>query len=227
MNTELVVNGVRLVADTCGALIWPDAATLAVADLHLEKGSAYARRGTLLPPYDSRATLDSLTALIARERPRRVICLGDSFHDLEAAERIDPGDAIRLADLTKSVEWIWVLGNHDPKPSKDAPWTGRVETNVTLGALTFRHEAAPQNGTGEVSGHFHPKAAIHTRARRVTGRCFVSDGRRLILPAFGAYAGGLDVLDPAISGLFGGGFQAYLIGRTTVRPFPRDRLSPL
>lgn len=227
MSAELIVNGVRLIADPSGALIWPDAATLAVADLHLEKGSAYAQRGTLLPPYDSRATLDSLAAVIARVRPRRVICLGDSFHDLGAARRIDPGDAARLTELTGSVEWVWVLGNHDPAPPEDVPWAGRIETTVTLGALTFRHEAQLEGGAGEISGHFHPKAAIRTRARRVTGRCFVSDGRRLILPAFGAYAGGLDALDPAISDLFRRGFQAYLIGRTTVRAFPRDRLSPI
>ena len=227
MSAELIVNGVRLIADPSGALIWPDAATIAVADLHLEKGSAYAQKGTLLPPYDSRETLDSLAAIIAREQPRRVICLGDSFHDLGAIERIDPTDAVQLARLTKSVEWVWVLGNHDPAPPRGAPWAGRIETSLTLSALTFRHEAEPQGGAGEISGHFHPKAAIRTRARRITGRCFVSDGRRLILPAFGAYAGGLDALDPAISGLFRRGFQAYLIGRATVRAFPRDSLLPI
>jgi hypothetical protein len=223
----LIVNGVDLVADPSGALIWPGAATVVVADLHLEKGSALARRGTLLPPYDSRATLDSLAAVIARIEPRRVVCLGDSFHDVDAGDRIDPGDAARLAALTRAVEWIWVLGNHDPVPPGTVPWSGRIEIAVTLGALTFRHQAEPGSGAGEVSGHYHPKAAISTRARRVTGRCFVTDGRRLILPAFGAYAGGLDVLDPAISGLFRRGFHAHLIGRATVRAFPRARLAPI
>ena len=237
MTSTLRVNGVDLVAEASGALIWPEAATIVVADLHLEKGSAMARRGTLLPPYDSRATLDRLEDAIARTRARRVICLGDSFHDGDAPERLDAVEVARLVRLTRLVEWIWIIGNHDARPggrTRDTArqavpraWGGRAEAVVTFGALTFRHEADRQAGPGEVSGHFHPKAAIATRARRITGRCFATDGRRLILPAFGAYAGGLDVLDPAISDLFERGFHAYLIGRATVRAFPSARLSPV
>lgn len=211
-QTSLRVNGAALVADISGALWWPGERLLAVADLHLEKGSAFARRGALLPPYDTAATIARLGAAIARYRPQRLVCLGDSFHDRGAAGRLPPADAAALAGMVGACDWIWVRGNHDPAPP--AGLGGRTVPEWVQGALLFRHEAVAAPAAGEVSGHFHPKAGIARRGKRAGGRCFVSDGRRLILPAFGAYAGGLDVLDPAIAGLFPDGrFEAHVIGR--------------
>lgn len=224
-TSRLRVNGVELTADLSGALFWPNRQTLAVADLHLEKGSAFAERGLLLPPYDTAATLRALAEAIAQHRPTRVICLGDSFHDHRAADRLAPADAERLRRLTAAHDWIWVCGNHDPAPPQD--WGGRLEAEMTLGALTFRHQAEARRPAGEVSGHYHPKASMRLRVRRVTGRCFVTDGRRLILPAFGAYTGGLDVLDPAVTGLFPRGFDVHLLGRDGVYVFPRKALTSI
>ncbi len=136
---NLVLNGVGLVADLSGALLWPERSLLVVADLHLEKGSAFAQRGQLLPPYDTSATLDRLAEVIGRTQPATVICLGDSFHDSRAAERIAPRDAARLAAMTAERDWIWITGNHDPEPP--AHLGGRVAESVTLGPLCFRHEA--------------------------------------------------------------------------------------
>ncbi len=219
------LNGVELAADYSGSLWWPGQRTLVVADLHLEKGSGYARGGQFLPPYDTGATLDALEATLARLRPRRVISLGDSFHDGGAVERIGAIDAGRIAALTAAHDWLWVTGNHDPCPP--TAWGGRVETAVTMGALVFRHEASASSlGGGEVSGHYHPKAAVHVRARRVSARCFVSDGRRLMLPAFGAYAGGLNVLQPVIARLFAPRFTVHVLGRDRVHSLPSDRLQP-
>ncbi len=202
-------------------LWWPARRTLIVADLHLEKGSGLAAKGALLPPYDTAATLARLEQAIARLEPDRVICLGDSFHDGGAAARLSAADAGTIAKLTGPRDWIWITGNHDPAPPAD--WGGRVMDELVDGALVFRHQARP--GTiGELSGHFHPKASVSTRARRITARCFVGDGQRLILPAFGAYTGGLDVLDPAISGLLDRGFQVQLLGRTRLHSLPRSSL---
>lgn len=223
-RAEIRINGAKLMADASGALYWPDMRSLVVADLHLEKGSAYAARGTLLPPYDTPATLQRLAAAIARHRPERVICLGDSFHDAAAAERLSQGDGETIRRLAGAHEWIWIAGNHDPAPP--ARWGGRVEPEVTLGNLVFRHEAAADRlAAGEVSGHYHPKASVRLRVRRVTGRCFVGDGRRLVLPAFGAYTGGLDVLDPALAGLFPKGFRIHLLARGRVYPFSKPALA--
>jgi len=223
VSAELRVNGADLLADLSGALFWPERQTLVVADLHLEKGSSFATQGRLLPPYDSAATLRRLGEVLQRLRPSRVICLGDSFHDVGAAERLSAADQVSLTRMTGAHDWIWIRGNHDPAPPQD--WGGSVETEVTLGALVFRHEAETNgSGAGEVSGHYHPKAAVKVRARRLSGRCFVTDGRRLVLPAFGAYAGGLSVLDPAISGLFRRGFGVHLLGRNSVFRFPATAL---
>ena len=213
----LIVNGVDLIADLSGVLWWPARQTLVVSDLHLEKGSGFAARGALLPPYDTAATLARLSEVIGRLEPHRVICLGDSFHDGGAATRLSATDADRLAGLTSARDWIWITGNHDPEPP--AHWGGRVLEELVDGALVFRHEARG-GASGELSGHFHPKASVRTRARRVTGRCFVGDGQRLILPAFGAYTGGLDVLDPAISGHLDRDFHIHLIGRARLYSLP-------
>jgi len=219
----LHVNGVMLWADLSGALYWPDKRVLMVADLHFEKGSAFATTGQFLPPYDTAATLRRLETLLAHFPTETVICVGDSFHDEDAGERISDPDKDALARLTSRYEWIWISGNHDP--STPAFLGGRTVEEITLGALTFRHEAlAGKAAPGEISGHFHPKASVRVRGKRISGRCFVTDGRRLILPAFGAYTGGLNVLEPPVKQLFGRSFSAHLLGRRRVFAFPRQAL---
>ena len=218
-NLPIALAGATLQADPHGALLWPEEATLIVADLHLEKGSSYAGRSRpqFLPPYDTRATIERLEGLVARHDPRRVICLGDSVHDRGAAERMAPEDSRRISDLTAAREWIWIAGNHDPEPP--SCWGGVVLREVAIGPVVFRHQATacrPEIGTAEISGHFHPTASVSTRSGRVTGRCFASDGHRMLLPAFGAYAGGLNVLDPAIAGLFEIAFRVWVLGRSRI-----------
>ncbi|HEV2675460.1 MAG TPA: ligase-associated DNA damage response endonuclease PdeM [Aliidongia sp.] len=223
----LSLAGTTLFADPSGALWWPDERTLIVADLHFEKGAAFARRGALLPPYDTRATLAALGALIGRMAPARVVALGDSFHDRHGADHLCHDDAVHLRALVERQDWVWVAGNHDPAPGPALG--GRAVADVlTLGPLTLRHEAVRHAAAGELSGHFHPKAGISIHGRRLTCRCFVADETRVILPAFGAYTGGLDVRDPAISDLFPTGFAAYLAGKTrlTMVPFPKARAEP-
>lgn len=221
--SALTLNGASLLADPSGALIWPERAAVIVADLHLEKGSGFARKGTLLPPYDSAATLERLKVLIETHNPRQVICLGDSFHDGDAALRLSKGDAASVRALTAAADWIWISGNHDPAPPQGLG--GRTAGEIVLGPLVFRHEARPGKAAGEVSGHFHPKARVAARGRNVAGRCFVEDGRRLILPAFGAFTGGLDVFDPAIRGLLARAFQVHLIGRDRVHRFAHGQIA--
>lgn len=218
------LNGAELLAEASGALLWPEERTLVVADLHLEKGSSFARRGVMLPPYDTRASLERLERAVARHAARRVICLGDSFHDPAAPERLDAADARRLLSLTATVEWLWIAGNHDPAPP--AALGGRaIAGELRQGPLTFRHIASMAAAPGEISGHYHPKASIDVRGRRLSGRCFVMDEHRLVLPAFGAYAGGLDVFDPALRALFPGGFAVHLIARERITPLPQARLT--
>jgi DNA ligase-associated metallophosphoesterase len=223
--TALRLNGADLLADLSGALVWPAQRLLAVADLHLEKGSGFAARGQLLPPYDTAQTLARLAEAIQRHEPATVICLGDSFHDGRAAERLGRADGERLASLVRGRRWIWIAGNHDPAPPADLG--GLVQAELTLGPLLFRHIAAAAASPGEVSGHFHPKAAFSWRGRRVGGRCFIGDERRLILPAFGAYAGGLDVRDPAIAGLFDGRARIHILGQRRLHSFPAGQLAYL
>jgi len=208
--------GERLLLDPLGAVVWPAAGLLAVADLHLEKGSACAARGQLVPPWDTRVTLDRLAALLRRWQPRTVVALGDSFHDARGSLRLAAGDAARLRAFTDMAEFVWVLGNHDPVPPNGLG--GQATEIWTIGPLVFRHQG--QHGaTGELCGHHHPKASITTRGGTVTRPCFVADARRLMLPALGAYTGGLDLAHPAIAGLFPRGGRAFLLGQDRLFSF--------
>ncbi len=210
------LSGERLMLDPAGALFWPATGLLAVSDLHLEKGSSYARRGQLLPPWDTRVTLERLAVLLRRYRPRLVIALGDSFHDAGGANRLPPGELSRLRAMTAAHRFVWVQGNHDPSPP-DGVGGEWVEAFATT-TLVFRHQATP-GADGEISGHYHPKAAVPARGGTVSRPCFVSDAHRLMMPAFGAYAGGLDVRDPAIARLFPRGGRAFLLGKERLFSF--------
>ncbi len=176
-----------------GGLWWPGQRLLVVSDLHLEKGSSYAARGQMLPPYDTGATLAVVERLVAQLMPQTIISLGDSFHDRAAELRLPEPYAERIRALTAAHDWIWVEGNHDPDPP--AHLGGRAEKTVRLGPLVFRHE--PEGEAGEVAGHLHPVAKVKGRGRNVRRRCFASDGARLVMPAMGAFTGGLNVLDDA------------------------------
>lgn len=218
------VCGEELRALSEGALYWPEQDTLIVADLHFEKGSAFATRGVHLPPYDTAKTLTRLEELIVRLKPASFIALGDSFHDGNAKDRMAAVDHARLQNLTMATDWTWICGNHDPAPEG---FGGRIVDELRLGALTFRHEPAPAPATGEVAGHLHPCAVLRARGRHLRRRCFAADSSRVILPAFGAYTGGLNVCDKAYDGLFAGkAFHAWMMGRDQVVPVSARRLLP-
>ncbi|MFQ3622289.1 MAG: ligase-associated DNA damage response endonuclease PdeM [Acetobacteraceae bacterium] len=212
--------GERLMLDPDGVLWWPARRLLAVADLHLEKGSSLAARGALLPPYDSRATLERLIPLVRRYRPERLVALGDSFHDRHGAARLGRDETAAIAALASSTTLVWVLGNHDPVPPAGLP--GAAHEALAEGPLVFRHDATGE--AGEITGHLHPKAAIATRGKWVSRPCFVADQRRVLLPAFGAYAGGLDVREPAVRALFPRGGRAFLLGRGRLFSFTLGQL---
>jgi DNA ligase-associated metallophosphoesterase len=213
-HAEIVVAGVAMLADPAGALYWPGEGLLAVADLHLEKGSSFAARGVLLPPYDTRATLSRIATLVARYAPRAVIALGDSFHDGDGPIRIAADDRTSLTDLQGGRDWIWITGNHDPEPATGVG--GRFLDVFSSGTITFRHEPVAQS-PGVIAGHLHPVARVSRRGRAVSRRCFVGDGDRLVMPAFGAYAGGLNVRDRAFAEVFETfAFTAHMLGERRV-----------
>jgi DNA ligase-associated metallophosphoesterase len=191
-----------------GALWLEAEGLLAVADLHFEKGSAYAARGQMLPPYDTGETLGRLEDETAALAPRTLVFLGDSFHDRAGEARLAGQDAVRLERLARAARLIWVVGNHDAEGPRALP--GEVAPEWRAAGLVLRHE--PRGEVGEVAGHLHPAARVSARGRSVRRRCFVTDGERLILPAFGAFAGGLSVRDPAIAGLFKSRPQVVALG---------------
>jgi len=198
MPARIDLRGAVLDLDVSGAAYWRAEKALLVADLHLEKGSAFARKGQLLPPYDSAATLARLNAALARHDVRRLILLGDSFHDRFAGERLAAETLAALIALGRGRDLVWIAGNHDPAPPAGLP--GERLAELALGPLVLRHE--PRRGAGgEVAGHLHPVAKVATRAGAVRRPCFVSDAERLILPAFGAFAGGLNLRHAAIAAL--------------------------
>jgi uncharacterized protein len=219
------VAGREAVCDRSGALWFSDLSLLVVSDLHLEKGSAFARRGSFLPPYDTAATLMRLALAVEEYNPRTVISLGDSFHDGKGAARMPEPFRASLAAMQKGRDWFWIAGNHDP----DAPQgvDGETVAEIALGGLTFRHEPTLVSVAGEIAGHLHPGARIVQRGQSVRKRCFASDGRRLVMPAFGAFTGTLNVLDRAYRNLFDwSDFRAYMLGNERVYPIAAAKLHP-
>jgi uncharacterized protein len=219
-ESGLDIAGVTMFADLSGALLWEEQGLLVVSDLHLEKGSSFAARGVLLPPYDTAATLSRLAAAISRHDPKTVIALGDSFHDREAHERLSSGDREAVATLQAGRDWIWISGNHDP--ALPLSLGGTIASEVAIGPIVFRHE--PTGEAGEIAGHLHPKARIATRARWMERRCFASDGERMVMPAFGAYAGGLSIRDDAFAKIFSTtSFMAHVLGDVRLHTIAASR----
>jgi hypothetical protein len=214
---------VSLLADPEGALYWPEQGILIVADLHLEKGSSFAARGVLLPPYDTAATLARLVRLVTHYAPRGVVALGDSFHDGGGPARLAGADREALGVMQRGREWIWIAGNHDPEPATGIG--GTFTETMTAGALTFRH--LPTGASGEISGHLHPVARVAHRGRAVSRRCFAADATRMIMPAFGAFTGGLNIRDALFADVFGTlAFKAHLLGDDRLYAFAAKRCLP-
>ncbi len=215
-SVDFLFRGQTLSALPSGALFWSAENILTVSDLHLGKSERIARLGgALLPPYDTRETLSRLAEDIRAMAPRTVICLGDSFDDLAAGAALSDEDRALIRTLQSGRRWIWIEGNHDPGPLDLA---GDHLAEHRQGPLIFRHIAATSTDPGEVSGHYHPKARI----KRASRPCFMADDTRLILPAYGAYTGGLDWTAPALRSLFTDRAFAYLTGqRVLTVPVPR------
>jgi uncharacterized protein len=210
--------GHALQALPSGALFWPARRALLVADLHFEKASWFAKRGQMLPPYDSIATLHELTALVERVRPAELWCLGDSFHDSAGCERLPERARTMLLALTGALRWYWITGNHDRVLVDHCG--GEIVPEAVVDGLVLRHQAEPADPRPELSGHFHPKLRLKLRGRQVARRCFVATGHKLILPAFGALTGGLDADHPEIVRAVGGAAQALVALDDRLLRFP-------
>lgn len=222
---RIELGGLDLLPDLAGALYIPDFEALLVADLHLEKASSLARRGVHLPPYDTRATLEHLSFSLAAARPKRLILLGDSFHDDEAHLRIDPADTVELARLTRGIDIIWLAGNHDPSPPQSLG--GTYADEIALGPITLRHIPAALAGDEiEIAGHLHPAAALEQRGRSLRRKCFAGHDRRLVMPAYGSFTGGLSVSAAPFQAIFPDGeFDVWMIGGKAIHRFPARRIS--
>jgi len=225
LRSHLSVAGHDFQPLVAGALYWEAEDTLLVADLHMEKGAAFAALGMLLPPYDTRSTLARLRKIIKRIDPGRVVALGDSFHRSECADHMVADDLALLTKLQKGREWYWICGNHDPH--LPASVGGTVCETLTISGVTLRHEPSETNSGPEIVGHLHPVARIARRGMVVRRRCFATDGNRLVMPAFGAYAGGLNVLHDAFQPLFRWHqLEAWMMGRRAVYPVLGSLLLP-
>lgn len=223
-GVETTVHGVAAVCDPFGALYLPDAGILVVSDLHLEKGAAFARRGMMLPPYDTLATLTVLAAVISRYDPKLVISLGDNFHDRVGSQFLPEAFRTLIVTMARGREWVWINGNHDPDGTVALP--GHSMDQMTHSGLTFRHEPRTGPQAGEIAGHLHPSATVRRREKSIRRPCFATDGTRLLMPAFGLMSGGLDLKHKAMAGLFDRtSLVAHLLGRDRIYSVRYDSLT--
>lgn len=223
-TVDAAVNGTAVTCDRSGVIWLPDSGALVVSDLHLEKGAAHARRGMMLPPYDTAATLARLAVAIARYNPRLVISLGDSFHDRTGSRHLPDCYRDELVALQRGRAWSWIEGNHDPdRPTGlEGDWCSELHVET----LVLRHEPKYGAATGEIAGHLHPVARVVRRGKGVRRPCFASDGKRLLMPAFGSTTGGLELRHSAMRGLFDQSvLVAHLIGRERLYSVPFNRLN--
>ena len=206
------------------ALYWPAQQALLIADLHLEKASFFAVKGQMLPPYDSRETLGRLAQAVRETGARRVFCLGDNFHDAAGMSRLEPYAAGMLGALTRALDWVWITGNHDGADDRGGTFLGEVE----VAGITLRHRARAGVAAPEMSGHFHPKLCIAARGRRIRRPCAVRSEQRMILPAFGALAGGMDAASPEILAAMqpAGAIDAVALAGRGVVEYPLWRARP-
>jgi DNA ligase-associated metallophosphoesterase len=225
LRSHIVIAGHELQPQAAGTLYWAVEKTLLVADLHLEKGAAFAALGMLIPPYDTRTTLARLARIIRDLNPARIVALGDSFHRSECAEALAAADLALLLELQRGRDWYWVLGNHDPW--LPASLGGTVCATLTICGITLRHEPSAKGSAREIAGHLHPCARIARRGTAIRRRCFATDGTRIVMPAFGAYTGGLNVLDEAFGPLFvRPRLEAWMMGNAAVYPVLGTLLLP-
>ena len=221
---KIVLAGLEMRPDMTGALHVPELSALIIADLHLEQGTSLARRGIRVPPYDTGITISLLEAVIARYAPKRLILLGDNFHDDDGEMRVEEALLHRLQKISQTHECFWICGNHDPSPPRKL--VGHAADHILFGPLTLRHEPARlRKDEFEIAGHLHPGCAVSQRGRRVSGKCFIADDCRLIMPAFGAYTGALSVFAEPYHRLFmREQTQAWMIGQERLYKFPFARL---
>ena len=207
-----------------GVLLWPEKDIAVVADMHLEKASYFARHGQMLPPHDSHATLQKLLTTLEPLQVKTLILLGDSFHDQQGFDRLNSHTQAIFKKLCRDYHIIWVIGNHDG--SFIPPDVEGVE-EIVFDRIHFRHEAEQTltNDTFEISGHFHPKVELTINRSKVSRACFIHDKKRMILPSFGAFTGGLRVSDPAIQCLFAESYTVHLLGESKIFSVPSLKLA--
>ncbi len=224
VSRAAMLGDLELVFDLSGALWLPQERVLVVADLHLEKGASFARRGQMLPPYDSAATLAALSLAVARHNPRCIIALGDSFHRRDSSRDLDEGCRASIAAMQAGREWLWITGNHDPLVPEGLG--GTSADALVIRGVTLRHEPDAGEAGFEIAGHLHPAAKVRLRGRSIRRRCFAMSAGRCILPAMGAYAGGLNLMDSAFSPFLGCSLTAHMLGESRVFSVARAMLLP-
>jgi DNA ligase-associated metallophosphoesterase len=217
VTIELMFRHARFLLDPRKALWWPDRQVLAIADMHLDKGRALAQEGNPVPPYDTKETLSRLHELIQTYRPRTVLSLGDSFHNLHVSQTLQDEETGMLKQLMGMVkEWRWITGNHDPVET--LPFGGDIAPFVTENKINFMHGDGYIPVKPVVIGHYHPKAKVRTKGRVFSGPCFAWNNDRLILPSFGAYTGGLSISHPDMEVILGDKAEfALIVGKTVAR----------
>ena len=203
-----------------GVLFWLEKEIAIVSDLHLEKGSSYASSGQYIPPYDSEETLLKLLDILNNYRVKKVILLGDTFHDKDAFLRMTPKVRFLFEDFTKKYEVIFILGNHENKIKIEGI---KFHQEYIVDDIHFLHEAIQKN-INQISGHFHPVASIKVSSKKITGKCLIHSNNHIILPSFGEFTGGLNINDPVLKPFISEDYNIYFLTKKSIYKFSNKEI---
>ncbi len=208
---NIVFNKNKFILNPDGSMLWPKESCLIVGDLHLEKSTSYIDQGNYLPPFDSLDTLSKLSNSMKKNNIKKIIFLGDVFHDSNGYKRLKLKEQ-RLFDTIINVNTIWISGNHD---AKFLPKNINSYNLYKLNEFTFSHISCSKN-IKEISAHYHPKVTFKYMGNKISKPCFLIDNNKIILPAYGSYTGGLNISSNIFKNILFQKFDIYALGNKKV-----------
>ena len=213
------IKGEKFVFDKSGSIFLENLNTLIFSDLHLGKGLSFANLGNLIPPFDLDETLLNLKNIIEKYNPKRLISLGDSFHENKSIQKMERKYVNIINNLFHKINITWIEGNHDSNLLFKEKIQGNFKNFYKLKNFKFVHSKSEIDELNifEFSGHYHPKITLKFNGLNYSYKCFILTDSFCILPSFGTYTGGLDIKSSALKKILPINKQIIILGNNKIK----------